>query len=175
MGNRPAKIYRVPKKRIYTRKEYMRSMPGSKITIFEMGELTKPEQFPVKLSIKAKEGGQITHNALEAARIAANRNLVNNLGRSNFYLKILLYPHVVLRENKQATGAGADRVSDGMRRSFGKAVSIAANTKKGQKIIIARIKAEDYNTAKGALKRAVAKLPMPCKIAVEEGKELLKI
>ena len=39
------------------------------------------------------------------------------------------YPHQILRENKQATGAGADRVSQGMRLSFGKNVGTAAEFK----------------------------------------------
>ena len=42
------------------------------------------------------------------------------------------YPHHVLRENKQATGAGADRVSQGMRCAFGKNVGTAARVKRAK-------------------------------------------
>jgi large subunit ribosomal protein L10e len=174
MGLKPAKIYRNPKGRIYTRKEYMDGTPASKITIFDMGALNAWAEFPVEVSIVSKEGAQITHNALEASRIAANRYMQKKAGRANYYLKFRVYPHVVLRENKQATGAGADRVSEGMRRAFGKAVSLGAKVSKGQKIISVRVNPNHYMTAKRALNRALAKLPMPCSIIVDRGRELLK-
>jgi large subunit ribosomal protein L10e len=175
MGLKPAKIYRTPKKRLYTRKEYMDGTPASKITIFDMGALDAWDKFPVEVSVIAKETAQITHNALEASRIAANRYMQKRAGRANYYLKFRVYPHVVLRENKQATGAGADRVSEGMRRAFGKAVSLGARVDKGQKIISVRTTPNHYFTAREALRRAAAKMPMPCGILVDRGKELLKI
>ncbi len=175
MGNKPARIYRVPKHRAYTRKEYMGGVPPSKITIFDMGELQDIKQFPVELSLVAKEGGQITHNALEAARIAANRYLLGVLGKTGFYFKVRVYPHNVLRENKQATGAGADRVSEGMRRAFGKAVGLGAVIQGGQKLMNVRVKPEHYAIGKAALRRANSKIPMPCWISLDEGKELLRL
>jgi large subunit ribosomal protein L10e len=173
-GKKPGRIYRIPKKRPYTRREYMKGTPAPKITIFDMGDLKNPDRFQLELSLCTKESGQITHNALEASRIAANRYLVNKAGRTGFYLKCRLFPHEVLRENKQATGAGADRVSDGMRRAFGKPVSLGARVKKGQKVMIVRVDPHHYSTAVSALKRAAAKLPMPCSIKVDKGSELLK-
>ncbi|MEE8168428.1 MAG: 50S ribosomal protein L16 [Candidatus Hydrothermarchaeales archaeon] len=175
MGNKPARIYRIPKKRLYTRRKYMRGTPAPKITIFDMGDLENSDKFPVELALVAKEPGQITHNALEAARIAVNRHLTKELGRSGYYLKIKPYPHVVLRENKQATGAGADRVSDGMSRSFGKAVGLAANVKKNQEIMVVRIDPKSYGAAKDSLRRAASKLPMPCRLAVGKGRDLLML
>jgi large subunit ribosomal protein L10e len=175
MAKKPAKIFRTPKKRSYTRREYMKGIPGPKITIFDMGDLRNPERFKVQVSLYAKEDGQITHNALEASRIAANRQLVKRTGRTGFYLKSRLYPHEVLRENKQASGAGADRVSDGMRRAFGKIIGTAARVSKGQKIMTVRINPSNYDVAKASLKRAASKLPMPCGISIDEGRELLKL
>jgi large subunit ribosomal protein L10e len=175
MAIKPARIYRTPKPRLYTRKEYMKGTPASKITIFDMGELAANENFEVELSLVAKEGGQITHNALEAARISANRHLMKKIGRSNYYFKFRVFPHVVLRENKQATGAGADRVSDGMRRAFGKAVGLAANVDKGQRVMSVRINVPNFGHAKDSLKRAAAKLPVPCRISVDKGEKLLKL
>lgn len=175
MGVKPAKIYRIPKRRLYTRKEYMAGTPAPKITIFDMGELRACDSFAVELSIVAKETGQITHNALEASRIAANRHLMKKAGKSNYYLKCRVFPHVILRENKQATGAGADRVSEGMRRAFGKAVSLGARVHKNQKIMSVRVNAAHYTTAKDALRRAAAKFPIPCRVTLDKGKELLKL
>ena len=80
----------------------------------------------LKVSLIVEERCQIRHVALEAARITANRHLSTDAGKMGFYMKLRVYPHEVLRENKQATGAGADRVSSGMRRAFGKNVGTAA-------------------------------------------------
>jgi len=175
MGIKPGKVFRHPKNRSYTRKEYMGGTPGSKITIFDMGDLQKGEGFEVRLSLVAKEASQITHNALEAARIASNRHLINSAGKTGFHLKFRLYPHEILRENKQASGAGADRVSDGMRRSFGKAIALGAKVQRDQRIITASVSAAHYVAAKGALQRAGAKLPVPTRLVVEKGAGLLKL
>ncbi len=175
MAVKPARIYRVPKARSYTRKEYMGGVPPSKITIFDMGELAAADKFQLELSLYAKKACQITHNALEASRVAVNRVLLEKTGKSGYYLKFRLYPHEVLRENKQATGAGADRVSDGMRLAFGKAVGLAAKVVKGQKIITARVNVQHFLAAKEALKRGAAKLPIPCGISIDKGRELLKL
>ena len=155
----------------YVRKRYMGGVPGSKITIFDMGN--PGGEFPVSLSLVAQESCQIRHNALEAARIFANRYLVKGVGRKNFYLKIRLYPHHVLRENKLATGAGADRVSSGMRRAFGRAVGTAARVKSGQKMLTVSVDEDKIEEAKEALRRASYKLPTPCKIVIDKGEELV--
>jgi len=149
----------------------MGGVPGSKITIFDMGNPSV--DFPVSLSLVAKESCQVRHNALEAARIFANRYLVKGVGRKNFYLKIRLYPHHVLRENKLATGAGADRVSSGMRHAFGRAVGTAARVKRGQKMLTVAVEEDNVDQAKEALRRASYKLPTPCKIVIDKGEELL--
>jgi large subunit ribosomal protein L10e len=175
MGNRPGRVYRDAKKRLYTRKEYMRGTPQSKITIFDMGDLKNADNFEVQISLVAKEKGQITHNALEASRISSNRYIQKHLGPAAYVLKCRVFPHVVLRENKMAAGAGADRISDGMRKSFGKAISLAANVKAEQKLITIGTGAPNFLVAKNALKRAAHKLPMPCRISVDKGKDILKL
>jgi large subunit ribosomal protein L10e len=175
MGNRPGRVYRTAKNRSYTRKEYMRGTPQSKITIFDMGDLKNADNFEVQLSLVAKESGQITHNALEASRISSNRYIQKHLGPAAYVLKCRVYPHIVLRENKMASGAGADRISDGMRRSFGKPVSLGASVRAGQKLITIGTTASQFSVAKSALKRASHKIPMPCRISIDKGKELLKI
>ena len=149
----------------------MGGVPGSKITIFDMGNPSG--EFPVSLSLVAKEACQIRHNALEAARIFANRYLAKDVGRKNFYLKIRVYPHHVLRENKLATGAGADRVSSGMRHAFGRAVGTAARVKSGQKLLTVWVEEHNVEEAKEALRRARYKLPTPCQIVMDTGAELL--
>jgi large subunit ribosomal protein L10e len=171
MARKPASMYREVKGPAYTRREYMGGIPGSKVTIFDMGNPS--ESFPVKASLITKEPCQIRHSALEAARVAANRYLLREVGRTSFYLKLRVYPHHVLRENKQATGAGADRVSEGMRQAFGKAVGTAARVKKGQAVFSCWVHPQNFLKAKEALRRAGHKLPSPCKVVVEEGSELV--
>ncbi|NYT02905.1 MAG: 50S ribosomal protein L16 [Methanosarcinales archaeon] len=164
MARKPASMYRRIE-RPYTRRRYMGGVPGSKVVSYDMGNLT--DEFPVKMSLVVKEPCQIRHTALEAARVAANRYLMNKVGRTNYHLKLRTYPHHVIRENKQATGAGADRVSSGMRRAFGKAVGTAAQVHPGQKIFTLEVLPEHLNLAKIAMKRAGHKLPTPIQIVVE--------
>ncbi len=166
MVRKPARMYRNLAKKAYTRREYMGGVPGSKIVTFDMGNLT--QEFPLELALVAEEGCQIRHTALEAARITINRRLMGQLGRMNFYLKIRVYPHHVLRENKQATGAGADRVSEGMRLAFGKAIGTAARVKPGQKVISLFTFHELEEKAKDALRHGAHKLPTPSRIVFEE-------
>ena len=73
-----------------------------------------------------------------------------------------------------ATGAGADRVQSGMRNAFGKPISVEAIVKKDQRIITIDIQEKNFEDAKIALKRAGMKLPVPCKVVVDKGEELIK-
>ena len=171
MTRKPASMYR-RRERPYTRRRYMGGVPGSKVVHYDMGNLT--EDFPIKLTLVVKEPCQIRHTALEAGRVAANRYLMKVVGRTNFYLKLRTYPHHVIRENKQATGAGADRVSSGMRMAFGKAVGTAARVEAGQKLFTLGVPLAYLNDAKIALTRAGHKLPTPIQIVVESGQELIK-
>ena len=160
-----AKNYRQVKGQPYTRKEYARSPPPLKITKFTMGDTKK--EFPIEAKLVALENAQVRHNALEAARIASNRHLATNLGE-NYFLRIVPYPHAILRENKMIFGAHADRLQDGMRRAFGKSVGTAARVKTDQPVIVIGVDEDSVDVARQALERGRAKLPMPCYIAIEK-------
>jgi len=164
MVRKPAKMYRNISKKAYTRREYMGGVPGSKIVQFEMGNLS--QEFPTEVDLIVEEACQIRHSALEAARITTNRRLMKEVGRSNFHFKVRVFPHHVLRENKQATGAGADRVSEGMRLSFGKAVGTAARVSAGQKIMTVYSTPQYLDKIKDALHHAGYKLPTPSHLKV---------
>lgn len=165
MGDMPGRMYREINSQAYTRKEYIGGVPGIRITQFELGN--KDEDFEAVFHLVADEKCQIRHSALESARIASNRVLVKNCGLLGYHIKVRPYPHHVLRHNKQAAGAGADRISSGMRQSFGKPVSSAARVKPGQEIFTIRTHWQFYEDAKEALRRAYMKLPTPCTIEVE--------
>ena len=91
-----------------------------------------------------------------------------------YHLKIRVYPHHIVRENPMATGAGADRVQDGMRKAFGKPVSSVAIVKPNQKVLTVYTNKRNFKDAKESLRRAAMKFPVTCRIEVEEGSELVK-
>ena len=165
MARKPGKMYRNIKQQSFTRREYMGGVPPSRITQFVHGN--SKGKFPVTLSLIANERCQIRHTALESARITANRTLEKKAGLNDYRLAIKVYPHHVLRENKQATGAGADRVSQGMRASFGVAVSTAARVNVDQVIMTVDTLAKNIDFARDAFRKAASKIPTPCKISVE--------
>jgi large subunit ribosomal protein L10e len=166
MVRKPAKMYRNISKKAYTRREYMGGVPGSKIVQFEMGNLS--QEFPTEVDLVVEEACQIRHSALEAARITVNRRLMKEVGRSNFHFKVRIFPHHVLRENKQATGAGADRVSEGMRLAFGKAVGTAARVDANQKVLTVYSTPQYLEKIKDALNHGGHKLPTPSHLKVSE-------
>jgi large subunit ribosomal protein L10e len=164
MVRKPGKMYRNLAKKAYTRREYMGGVPASKIVQFEMGNLS--QEFPTEVDLIVEEGCQIRHSALEAARISVNRKLLKDVGRMNFHFKVRIYPHHVLRENKQATGAGADRVSEGMRLAFGKAVGSAARVEPGQVVFSVYTMPQYLEKVKVAMRNGAHKLPSPSHIGI---------
>ena len=140
-----ARNYRAVKGQAYTRKKYARGFPPPKIVKFTMGD-TKAT-FDWEAQLIALKRAQIRHSALEAARVATNRILIDKL--VNDYLMLVHpYPHMILRENKMIFGAHADRLQQGMRRSFGKAIGTAARVEPDQPIITVRVRANALETAK---------------------------
>lgn len=121
-----------------------------------------------RVSLLSDNAVQIRHNALEAARVAANKVLADGLGETGYVLNLLVYPHVILRENRMIATAGADRLQEGMRRSFGKPSSRAARVKANQAILSIDVNESALQYAKNALKIGAGKLPTTCRIAVEK-------
>ena len=140
----------------YTRKQYIKGKPQIKIAKFQGGK-SGDYDFTVELLINEKI--QITHMAIESTRLAANKTLEKTTGETGYFSKLRIYPHILLRENKMIAAAGADRLQEGMRRAFGKAVSLAARVKRGQCIMEMQVKKEHLEAAKSALKGACVKLP----------------
>ena len=140
----------------YTRKKYIKGKPQIKIAKFEGGQKGDYD-FSVQLLINEKM--QLTHMAIESTRLTANKTLEKATGESGYFSKLRIYPHVLLRENKMIAAAGADRLQEGMRRAFGKAVSLAARVKRGQCIMELQVKKEHVEAAQNALELACVKLP----------------
>lgn len=140
----------------FCRKKYIKGKPQSKIAKFQGGKLGDYD-YIVQLLLNEKM--QITHMAIESARLAANKAVETVAGESGYYSRLRIYPHILLRENKMIATAGADRLQEGMRRAFGKAVSLAARVDRGQVIMEMHVKKEHLEVAKKALKSACVKLP----------------
>ncbi len=164
-----ARNFRDPTAMAYTRRKFMGGIPGSKIVKFTMGNTSK--KFPIRVELINLEHGQIRHNSLESARIAANRQLELKLGKDLYYMKVVPFPHIVLREHKRVNVAQADRFQEGMKRPYGKPTGTAARVKRGEPLITIEVDPEGVEVAKEALERARAKFPTSCRIFVTENKE----
>jgi large subunit ribosomal protein L10e len=85
------------------------------------------------------EKEQISSEALEAARIAANKYMSTKAGKDTFHMRIRIHPWHVLRINKMLSCAGADRLQQGMRGAFGKPLGKAARVDIGTILISIRV------------------------------------
>jgi len=140
----------------YTRKEYIKGKPQIKIAKFQSG---KPADYDYCVQLLLNEKIQIRHMAIESYRLAANKTIEKATGEGGYYSRLRIYPHILLRENKMIATAGADRLQEGMRRSWGKAVSLAARVKPGQVIYEVNVKKEHLEHTKKAVRAACVKLP----------------
>lgn len=163
-----AKNFREVKGVPYTRLEYIHGAPQPRITRFNMGSWR--EDYEVVLELRANETVYVRDVALESLRINVNRQLQKKIGTQNYYFTIVVYPHHVLRENKMMTGAGADRLQEGMRRAFGKPVGRAAAVDKDQPIAKVYTFRNFLETARTALKIGASKIPKGAYIYVKEYK-----
>ena len=137
------------------RKNYIKALPHTSLLIFKMG--TAKPTYDLYLTLVSDQDVQIRSNSLEAARQVSNKYLEREL-LTNYFLKLRPYPHNVVREKKRATGAGADRISQGMSLSFGSPSSVAARVKRGQIVFELSTMASSKNVAREALSRAAKKM-----------------
>lgn len=163
MTRKPARMYRAIEGQVYTRQEYMGGIPTCRVTQFDTGNLKV--DFPLRFTLGCEEAAQVRDIALEAARISAVR-VMEKSAPNGYHLKVRRYPHQILREHKMAMGAGADRISDGMRRAFGKPVGHAVRAQIGSELITLYTTEEHRDAAKEALRKAAHKLPIPTRLLI---------
>jgi large subunit ribosomal protein L10e len=150
----------------YRKKAFVKSSPHSKVVRYDMGNPKR--QFEYMLTLVTKKELQIRHNALESARQSGNKLLETKLGKTEYFMQLRKFPHHMLRENVLASGAGADRMSTGMARSFGKVVGLAAQVHKFDPVFVVKVDKKNLITAKEALRRCKNKLPCSCQIIEEK-------
>ncbi len=158
-------MYRKVEGQVYTSREYMGGVPNCRITQFDTGNLR--EEFPLSLTLDTEEAAQVRDIALEAARVSAVR-VLEKAAPNQFHLKVRRYPHQILREHKMAMGAGADRISSGMRGAFGKPVGHAVRAEIGASLLTVYTTTAHLADAREALRKAAHKLPVPTRVTVIE-------
>ncbi|MCL5007307.1 MAG: 50S ribosomal protein L16 [Candidatus Marsarchaeota archaeon] len=137
------------------RKNYVRALPHRSILVFNMG--VQSDSYEMTATLHTDTPIQLRSNALESARQMANKYLEANIPNA-YSFKVLVYPHNVIREHKMATGAGADRISQGMSHAFGKPVAVAARLVKNQPLMVIKTSGSNRKVVREAFKRAAAKL-----------------
>ncbi|MBI3051127.1 50S ribosomal protein L16 [Candidatus Woesearchaeota archaeon] len=148
-------------------KSFVRMTPNIKISRFEMGENRK---YKYVLNLIPKASVQIRQESLESARQTSLRHLEGNLGKLGYYFRLKVFPFHVLRENPLASGAGADRMSTGMQKSFGKPIGVAAQVRKGRAVMDIGVDRDNIPVAKEALRKALTKMSCSFSVQVVENK-----
>ena len=166
MGRRPSRCYRYQKNKPYPKSRYNRGVPDSKLRIYDIGKKKAVfDEFPHCVHLVSGEKEQITSEALEAARIAANKYMVNKAGKDSYHMRIRVHPWHVLRINKMLSCAGADRLQQGMRQAYGKPYGRSARVDIGTILISIRCGHQNVEIAKEALRRSMFKFPGRQKVA----------
>ena len=174
MALRPAHCYRGQGKPAYTRiavtvhdKNFIGTNPNLRTRQFNMGNPLKKYTHIVDLVCR-DPGIQVRDNAIEAARLNVNRALITSLGKENFFMRLRIYPFQILRENKLAQGAGADRVSSGMKHAFGKPIGRAARLRYNQKILSVLCDETQLAEARRCMLRAIPKMGFKMDVLVHQ-------
>lgn len=155
------------KNKPFIKSRYCRGVPDSKIRIYDVGRKSAPcADFPFVVHLVSDEREQISSNALEAARIAANKCLTKFCGREGFHMRIRAHPFHVIRINKMLSCAGADRLQTGMRHAYGKPDSVVARVKIGDVLISVRSRDTFKAGCIEAMRRAKFKFPGRQKIVL---------
>jgi large subunit ribosomal protein L10e len=160
---------RFQKNKPYIKSRFCRGVPDSKIRIYDCGaRRTGVDVFPFVAHLVSDEKEQLSACALEAARIACNKYLTKTTGKEGYHIRIRAHPFHVIRQNKMLSCAGADRLSSGMRGSYGKPMEMAARIAIGQIIISGRAKDVNDKHVIEALRRAKFKFPGRQKIMLSK-------
>merc|ERR1711872_915327 len=172
MGRRPARCYRQIQPRPFVKSRFVRAGLEPKIKIHDLGNKKAPvTDFPLIYHLISFNKEMISSESLEAARIAANKQMVTRIGKDNYHLRINIHPYNVLRINKMLSCAGADRLQTGMRGAYGKPYGLSAPVKIGQKIL--SVRARNVKGAESAMKIALtrARYKFPGTYRVVKAKE----
>uniref|UniRef100_A0A2K6K885 Ribosomal protein L10e/L16 domain-containing protein n=1 Tax=Rhinopithecus bieti TaxID=61621 RepID=A0A2K6K885_RHIBE len=157
MGRCPAGCYRYYKNKPYPKFRFCRGVPDAKIRIFHLGlKKAKVDEFPLCGHMVSDEYEQLSSEALEAARICANKYMVKSCGKDGFHIRVRFHPFHVIRINKMLSCA------------FGKPQGTVARVHIGQVIMSIRTKLQNKEHVMEALRRAKFKFPGRQKIHISK-------
>merc|ERR1711881_487628 len=160
MGRRPARCYRYCKNKPYPKSRFCRGDPDPKIRIYDLGsKKASVLNFPHHVVMVSDELEQLSSEALEAARICANKYMTKTIGKEAFHLRMRCHPFHVTRINKMLSCADADRLQTGMRGAYGKPQGLVARVRIGQPLMSVRIKDHHEAAALEALRRQKVGIP----------------
>lgn len=149
-------------------KSYVKTIPPQKVVKFNIGNIKRFDagEFKIKATISAGEPIQIRDMALEAVRQGLNKDLTD-LFQTNFFMRVNVYPHNILRNNRVFSGASkGERVQTGMSKGFGSSEGRAAVVKMNQPIFSMYFNGEDnIHKLRGFFKKVTPKLA--CKSIIE--------
>ena len=175
MSLRKALAYSKKYARPYTRtsrskgKSYIKTVTNNKVVKYQGGNQQdfQGKKYMFILRLVAQEQAQVRYIAIEAARQMLTKELDTNLA-GNYYLEVKVHPHHILRNNKTAAGAGADRMSTGMSRSFGDVEGRAAIVRSGTDLFVIACETESASRiVREAFRMAKAKLPCSTHVMFE--------
>merc|ERR1711985_73321 len=167
MGRRPFRCYRHIKNKPYPKTSYCRGVPDPKIRIYDVGnKKANNSLFSSCIHLTSLENENISSEALEASRVAANKYMIKHAGKDSFHLRVRVHPFHVLRHNKMLTCAGADRLQTGMRNAYGKPCGTCARVDIGQILLSIRCRDIHGKAAQEAFRRAKFEFPGRQKIIV---------
>ncbi|MFH0713076.1 MAG: 50S ribosomal protein L16 [Candidatus Micrarchaeota archaeon] len=162
MGLRPARTIRVAQGQQWSRisskrprKCFVKGAPRPKVRQYEMGS---DKYYECKVELSCRSPIHVRDNALEAARQAANKYLEKTLMIENYFFRVNKYPHLVIREHSALGVAGADRISKGMKRAFGRPKGRMCRVNKGEAVFTVFCNKNIVKDVKIALTRANLKL-----------------
>ncbi|KAJ9477807.1 60S ribosomal protein L10 [Pseudozyma hubeiensis] len=169
MGRRPARCYRYCKNKPFPKSRYNRGVPDPKIRIYDLGrKKASVDDFPFCAHLVCDEHQQITSEALEAARICANKYITKTSGKDSFHLRVRVHPFHVIRINKMLSCAGADRLQTGMRGAYGKPYDTVARVNIGQILLSVRTRDSNKAVVLEALRRSRYKFAGRQKIIISK-------
>lgn len=149
-------------------KSYVKTIPPQKVVKFNIGNIKKFDagEFKIKATISAGEPIQIRDMALEAVRQGLNKDLTD-LFQTNFFMRVNVYPHNILRNNRVFSGASkGERVQTGMSKGFGSSEGRAAVVRMNQPIFTIYFNGEEnIHKLRGFFKKVTPKLA--CKSIIE--------
>ena len=176
MAIRKALSYSKKNNRPYTRvskkksQSYIKVVPPNKVVKYNIGNLKAfiEGKFPFILRLVTDETIVIKDLSIESGRMVLTKQLETKIP-GKFYLWVKIYPHHILRNNKAAAGAGADRLSTGMKQSFGIIEGRAARVLAGQELYLIACDSENsVRVAREAFSMTKSKLPCRTRVTFEK-------